>query len=189
MLRVSSILALAACVSLTSTACGRRRGTGTGIQTDGGGDTGTSMPEMGTFTDLGIDFGAVVDMTVATDLGVDMSTISAACPPYAHVSGDCEAPADGDIAIDSSNRLFVYHLGVWQGVCDDIFTTTTASVACRQLGYESGTYMTTSGPSDVFWLDSVSCLGDEASLVDCSHDEWGSEDCGTTEWVALTCAL
>lgn len=186
--RISVLLMLTALVATATSGCGRRRGTGTGL-TDGGRDSSVNTPDGGTNTDGGVSDLGTRDMSLR-DFGVDLGgSVGEPCPPYAHVSGSCASPADGDIAIDSLNRLYVYHLGVWQGVCDDGFTVTTASVACVQLGYLAGTFATTSGTSDVFWLDSVSCLGDETRLADCSHDDWGSEDCGSTEWVALTCEL
>ena len=37
------------------------------------------------------------------------------------------------------------------------------------------------------WLDDVTCLGSEVSLLDCTHDSWGQSDCGHDEDVGVDC--
>ncbi|MBK8169681.1 MAG: scavenger receptor cysteine-rich domain-containing protein [Sandaracinaceae bacterium] len=125
------------------------------------------------------------------------STGTCACAPgttncggicLAHVSGGCDEPADGDLGTGPTGLLFVYHTGMWRGICDDGFSTTASTVACQQFG---STHLSTStsatGPSSEFWLDSVYCSGSETRIDACSHDSWGYDDCSSSEWIQLTC--
>jgi hypothetical protein len=62
---------------------------------------------------------------------------------------------------DSAGRIEIYHDGVWGYVCDDVVDQNDhgANVACRQLGFTSGTraaYNTYPGTGEFsFWLDNV----------------------------------
>lgn len=182
-----TLFALAVCASLLATGCGRR-GSGryyvADAATDGTG--GSPGDASGATTDAGM---SVMDSGVR-DLGVvtrDMG--STACGGYAHVSGSCATPADGDLAVTASGLLAVYHLGVWQGVCDDNFGEIPGTVACGQFGTSFVTWAgSQTGPSDAFWIDNYTCDGTEAALASCPNDGWGIEDCGSSEWVSLTCA-
>ena len=68
----------------------------------------------------------------------------------------------------------------WGTVCDGLWSTNDANVACRQLGHApSGAtpmynafYGAGVGP---IWLDGLLCLGTEDRLVDCSHDGIGND--------------
>ena len=76
------------------------------------------------------------------------------------------------------------------GACDD---TSGAGVCTCEPGY-TGTfsYAGAGGCSpgyDPIWLDSVSCAGGEARLIDCAHDAWGAHDCSHDEDVCITCTL
>ena len=75
--------------------------------------------------------------------------------------------------------------GVWKYVCDDSFSNNGANVACRELGFESGSFSSGARvPQDLFY-DDVSCTGFESSLAHCSRSY--SENCGISEGVTLKC--
>ena len=75
----------------------------------------------------------------------------------------------------------------WKYVCDDVFDSNNngANVACRELGFASGTHSNGVARYDSFY-DDVQCAGTEARLVDCSRSS--GENCGTSEAVTLQCA-
>ena len=67
----------------------------------------------------------------------------------------------------------VNYNGEWGTVCDDGWHDTDAGVVCRQLGFgSSGTAIGSAGfgqGSGSIWLDSVTCTGNESTLVSCGH--------------------
>ena len=74
----------------------------------------------------------------------------------------------------------------WKYVCDDYFDNNNngANVACRELGYTSGTHTNGYAPYSSFY-DDVQCVGTEARLVDCSRTN--GHNCGSSEAVTLHC--
>lgn len=76
--------------------------------------------------------------------------------------------------------------GSWKYVCDDRFDQNNngANVACRELGFTSGTHSDGTAPVDSFY-DEVNCAGTERALVDCPRGS--GEDCLPSEAVKLTC--
>jgi hypothetical protein len=42
------------------------------------------------------------------------------------------------------------------------------------------------GPSPIF-LDDVTCIGNEKSIIDCPHRAWGANDCTHGEDVGISC--
>jgi hypothetical protein len=124
------------------------------------------------------------------------------------VAGFCMEPgteADGDLRIVDgasgvNGRLEIFHNGMWGTICDDSFTDTNATVACRQLGYTSGIqHQSFGGGVDPIWMDNVSCTGTESRLADCTYlgsgtPDWSSStgptphNCSHGEDIGVTCA-
>ena len=67
----------------------------------------------------------------------------------------------------------VNYNGEWGTVCDDGWDYSDAGVVCRQLGFgSSGTAIGSAGfgqGSGPIWLDSVTCYGNESTIVRCGH--------------------
>ncbi|VDH95200.1 Hypothetical predicted protein [Mytilus galloprovincialis] len=94
----------------------------------------------------------------------------------------------GDVRINSS-RLEILYNETWGTVCDDEFDDKDATVACRQLGFNSG--ISLGGKVDYgtgrIWLDDLRCYGNELTLADCSHSDWGVTNCQHGEDVGIKC--
>lgn len=138
--------------------------------------------------------GCYADTRPYVDSGVGPGVDSGTPPPTD--SGDVDAgpilPGDegalrivGDTA--ASGRLEVFHAGVWGTVCDDSFDEIDATVACRQLGFSSGTSYTAGGGVDPILMDDVACTGSELRLVDCSFPGWEVHNCSHGEDVGVEC--
>jgi hypothetical protein len=130
---------------------------------------------------------SAVCTAVQTDR-TNCGTCGRVCPEGQGCSaGVCRVgPNDADVRL-TGGILEVYHMGSWRSVCDDSLTN-VAQVACRQLGFRTGT--ATGGQTcatSEFWLDDVSCTGTETNLDMCMHPAWGVENCGGTECIRLTC--
>lgn len=113
------------------------------------------------------------------------------------VAGLAIAQSEGDLRIvDGANprvgRLEVFHAGQWGTVCDDFFDEDSASVACRQLGYDAGVDHRAYGFAfpgpDPIWMDNVMCTGAESSLVDCPFNGFASHNCLHSEDVGVHCS-
>ena len=77
-------------------------------------------------------------------------------------------------------------------MCDDRWDNTDAGVVCRQLGFgSSGTAIGSAGfgqGSGSIWLDSVTCSGNESTLVSCGHLGVGiTSSCFHTEDAGVRC--
>ena len=96
---------------------------------------------------------------------------------------------EGDLRLaggsETEGRLEILRNGEWGTVCDDLFSDTDATVACRQLGYYSGEFLPGRGLGGTgpIWLDDLQCDGDEDRLDQCTHT--GRHDCSHDEdaWV------
>ena len=79
----------------------------------------------------------------------------------------------------STGRLEILHEGVWGTVCDDGWSQINSNVACRQLGFSSGTFTSEfPGGSGQIWLDNVDCTEGDSSLKFCRHLGFGRHNCG-----------
>ena len=87
-------------------------------------------------------------------------------------------------------RVEVCYLNTWGTVCNDSWSLNDATVACRQLGYQGGTTLSSSsfregtGP---IWLDDLICTGSESRLVDCKHSGYGVHNCVHYQDAGLRC--
>lgn len=102
-------------------------------------------------------------------------------------------------------QLFHARSGLWGSVCefnDESVPDAYADVACRQMGYASGSW--SPFPADAYRplgytykpvfltpmvLDWMRCKGTEASADKCARSAWGSEDtnCDYLEEAVVTC--
>ena len=105
------------------------------------------------------------------------------------------AASDGDLRLEdgpsaSYGRLEIFHDGRWGAVCDDLFGSPDATVACHQLGYTEGTRKKYAHPAPAgmgFWLDNLRCAGTESRLDSCLHPGWGKHNCLAREAVSVSC--
>ena len=107
----------------------------------------------------------------------------------------------GDIRlVDGANdetyegRIEVFFNNVSGTVCDDIFGTADATVACRQLGMNTanatglilGDVVDGADTQEIF-LDELGCVGTEGRLADCPNSGIGIHDCGHFEDQGVSC--
>eukprot|EP00892_Ulva_mutabilis_P012491 jgi/Ulvmu1/9614/UM054_0044.1 len=102
-------------------------------------------------------------------------------------------------------RLEIFLRGFWSNICDaGGFSAAAAQVACRALGFSSGSSLSFPQPfigkeNRVLLaelpvaLAAVNCMGDEESLLDCSSDDAMIRRCGVpdttfTDSTVLACA-
>ena len=102
---------------------------------------------------------------------------------------------DGDLRTEtggSLGRVEVFHDGSWGTICDELFGDEEADVACRQMGFASGTVRPSSSTNDgsgTIWMSWVECAGWEERLDQCSFGGWANHECDHTRDVGVTCAF
>ena len=105
---------------------------------------------------------------------------------------------NGDVRLSggtqqNEGRVEVYYSGQWGTICDDNWSMADGAVVCRQLGYDGVakvSYNAAFGPgAGPIWLDELSCLGTESSLLSptCQHNPWGESDCTHAEDASVVC--
>lgn len=163
----SFVLSIVALLALVGCGRGRRsRGgpTDSGVAMDSGGR------DLGSFDAGRVDLGGGFD--AAVDFGGGIGTEGAL-----------------RLSSGSSGLLEVFHAGAWGTVCDDDFGPEDALVACRQLGFASGS-VTAPGVQgvDLIHMDDLMCVGSESRLIDCAFPGFGVNNCSHGEDVGLLCS-
>ncbi len=186
-----------------------------GVERDAGMRDAGSLPDAG--RDAGTDAGPTCTAPLVACGGMCVSTAAdprncgrcgfTCATGLRCAGGACIEPGpevEGDLRIVGSatmGRLEVFHMGVWGTICDDGFTSTSAGVACRQLGFTDGTETCCASLGagvDPIWMDDVSCTGTELRLADCTFRGSGTADwssssgptphnCSHSEDVGVTC--
>jgi len=111
------------------------------------------------------------------------------------VSFICTGCTQGAIRIQggtssSQGRVEICNSNIWGTVCDDFWDDTDAQVACVQLGFSTGTALTTdfiNGAGQI-WLDDVRCTGTETRLIDCPAQPLGTHNCQHFEDAGVRCS-
>ena len=89
-------------------------------------------------------------------------------------------------------RLEVYYNSEWGTVCDDSWGSSDATVACRQMGFDSvsdsdSSLFGSGASSQRIRLDDLTCSESELQLDDCSHAGIGIHNCDHSEDVGIIC--
>lgn len=104
------------------------------------------------------------------------------------LKGPANKPGTGVVQIRNAN-------GQWGGVCDNDWDINDARVVCRSLCYNPAKALPgsirfdTSNITEPMTIDSVNCVGTEASIVDCPKTAWVSAGgaCQQSEKATVTC--
>ena len=88
----------------------------------------------------------------------------------------------------TSGLVEVYRDNTWGVVCDDRFTMVDASVACKQLGYETAvSFETLPDTGRVnYHVDGVECTSEDRRIQECEQDT--VHNCAANENVGITCS-
>jgi hypothetical protein len=111
-----------------------------------------------------------------------------ACPGH---NGPLVRLVDGNDGY--SGIVEVFHDAEWRSVCDTHWTNIEAKVVCQELrlpfhaavSFSGGVFR--EGQQERYWLDNVSCGGDETSLLECPHDKIEPHNCGQGQRAKVTC--
>ena len=91
----------------------------------------------------------------------------------------------------NEGRVEIWYFDQWHTVCDDSWSITDATVACRQLGYQEAAYAHQrayfgQGSGEIL-LDNLNCNGTEGSLFQCAHNGLYDHNCWHGEDAGVTC--
>ncbi|GAB1602356.1 deleted in malignant brain tumors 1 protein-like [Argonauta hians] len=105
-----------------------------------------------------------------------------------------EARIDGRVNNATVGLVQVLYNGLWGSVCNTGWNDDAAEVFCRSLGYCNGA-MVSKYVSHIpvknthqFWLDNITCSGNETSLEECKHSSWGDAYCDQEDSAAAWCS-
>lgn len=123
-------------------------------------------------------------------LGFEVTTYFNTMVTCTHADGSLRV-VDGDRGMEAHGRLEIFHQSDWQKICHTGFSSTSATVACLQLGYrygriiKYGSYVKGSATVPVLrYLPQ--CNGTELRLDACSRT---SVVCHHTEVVGIECSM
>ena len=91
---------------------------------------------------------------------------------------------------ENEGRLEIFYRGEWGTICDDGWGISDTQVACRNLGFTTGSMSCCGGlgqGTGSIWLDDVQCTGSESSLADCASRGIGIHNCRHGEDVGVRC--
>ncbi|XP_069503613.1 scavenger receptor cysteine-rich type 1 protein M130-like [Ambystoma mexicanum] len=90
-----------------------------------------------------------------------------------------------------SGFVQVLHNDRWGYVCESNWNKKNTHVICKEIGCGDAA----EAPKDTireaegtFWLDEVTCTGQESSLLECEHDGFGNHKCVPQQEVSVTCS-
>ena len=118
-------------------------------------------------------------------------------PPAIRLVGGTTVPA-GQQPYDG--RVEIRYDGEWRSVCDDYWTDNNAHVVCRMAGHAQGSVVNDGqflaghfgNGNGEFWLDDVTCAGNEANILDCPRRRGiavGTHNCRPGEEAGVRCRV
>ncbi|XP_028416440.1 deleted in malignant brain tumors 1 protein-like [Dendronephthya gigantea] len=112
---------------------------------------------------------------------------------FGHFTPEMGVPIQlkGPSSSNGIGRVEIFYNGNWGTICDSQWDIKSATVVCRQLGYQKALAalkgnLVPSGSGQI-WLDNVRCSGNEQNLASCSHRGWGVHDCHHSEDAGVNC--
>ncbi|XP_077130313.1 scavenger receptor cysteine-rich type 1 protein M130-like [Ranitomeya variabilis] len=88
-------------------------------------------------------------------------------------------------------QLEIYYNGSWGWVCNNVMTTPTVSLICKQLGcgstgiYQEGA-VTPDDDAAHFWMESIKCRHRDRFLKECPSAAWVKKKCDTKAQIQCT---
>jgi len=105
---------------------------------------------------------------------------------------------NGSPSLSGAGRLEVFHAGAWSPVCSAGWTAGSASVACKQMGFD-GAAATAAGDCENFEghdacgsslpaISNLACGGSESNLLECGFEAGDDVFCAQEESLVIACA-
>uniref|UniRef100_A0A3P8WT43 HHIP-like protein 1 n=1 Tax=Cynoglossus semilaevis TaxID=244447 RepID=A0A3P8WT43_CYNSE len=136
---------------------------------------------------------------VQLPLSTTPQPITSPQPPNGGKSRAGKRPRAGSVRLVSADglsdrgRVEIFIRGEWGTVCDDLFTSKSGTVVCRQLGFTKvlavmkRAALGEANGSVRILLDDVECEGGERSLLLCRRSKVGKHNCSHGEDVGVIC--